>query len=236
MGLFDKYFGQGDTRNDESQSSNSEIIKQYEQKVQHVAWDYFFFEDRLFQTDRFDYDKTLNLKRNNLNEYDRIFLVENEPRTISLIIFGYYVLNDLGYSQKCNGSLISLYDNNTLIKSIILNIASAIAQNRVELVNVMARKLRIVIDNPNDNAHKTAIVTRYFFHRFGLYSQLVFNGLKEVVANPDMSQNTFFENALNYYSNPHIDNPKTPNEDICPKHSFGNYIKRSYIYLKDGIE
>lgn len=236
MGLFDKYFGSGDTKKDESQTSNSEIIKEYEQKVRQVAWNYFFFEDRLFQTDRFDYDKTLILKRNNLIEYDRLFLVENEPRTISLIIFGYYVLNDLGYSQKCNGSLISLFDNSELYKRIILNITSAIAQNRFELVNVMARKLGITIDDPNDYAHKTAIATRFLFHRFGLYSQLVFNGLKEVIANPDISQSTFFENALNYYSNPHIDNPKMPNEDICPKHSFGDYIKRSYIYLKDGIE
>ena len=33
MGLFDKYFGSGDTKNDESHSSNSEIIKEYEKKT-----------------------------------------------------------------------------------------------------------------------------------------------------------------------------------------------------------
>jgi hypothetical protein len=236
MGLFDKYFGQEGNTFDKNQLRQDESIVPYTEKVKYIAWDYFFFEERLHNKERSGYESTINLKRSNIKEFDRLFLLEQEPRIISLIIFGYYVLTEPKFNIKGNKSLISLYENSSLFKSIVLNYAVSVAQNREELVGAMARKVKLNINVDDDYNYKAAIVNRYYFHRFELYSQHVFNGLQEFIENPELSKNRYFDQAFNYYSNPHLDDPKSPNEEVMPTMSFGNYVKRGYLYLKEGKE
>lgn len=237
MALFKKYFGQDDNDLKRNHEESQEIIKEYTNTVNHIAWDYFFFEDRLnYMGDLHPgYETNMSIKRSNPEKYYNLFLKEYEPKIVSLIILGYFMLHDLKFNEKCHGSLISLTEKSSLFKSVVINLAIPIAEKRGELYFAMEKKVKPVTLNDNDYAHRLSIVYLYIINRIHKYSKYIINGLDDYSKNPEDDDNPSLDRALCFYSNPMEELPSVADESDMPLKSFRNYVRQGYLYLKDNL-
>lgn len=234
MALFKKYFGQENNDLDSRHEDSQEVIKEYINAINHIAWDYFFY-DNILNLKKVSHPDYMTWKRSNPEKYYNLFLKEYEPKIISLIIFGYYMLNDLKFNDQCDGTVSSLVEESKLFKSVIINLAIPIAEKREETYFAMSKKFKPISLNDNDYKHRLAIVSGYHIDRIHLYSGFIIKGLDDYDKNPELDDNPSLDQALCFYSNPMEEFPSVTDESDMPLKSFRHYVRESYIYLKENL-
>lgn len=245
MGLFKKYFGQDDHDTRKNQLSHDEMVSEYINAVNYIANLMFYYEtinSEYLSPDDEDLSLLVDLENEDPEKYkkerlkyDKEILKTYEPKIISLVILGYYMLNDLKCKEECHGSIQLLLKNNKLFRSVVLRFIEPIARSRGELFFTMERSVKSNLDF-TDLVKRMTSVLIYFQDRFYKYDIYIINGLDCFLKDPEHYDNDSFYKAYSFYINPPEQFPNSNTDyHYITQDAFPDCVYMAYYHLQQKL-
>lgn len=232
MGLFDKYFENKTVNTQEDRANEIDKIRKYTKMVNVIASNCMYFGDAEYDLLGYkrDFSQIENIKLVNIEKYDNHFLKSYEPRVISIMVLGHFMLTDLNLNIKID-SFPNLITESNLFRSVIMMSAQTIVENYEETYNAMARRANSMTVN-----NRIVDVNSYLLKRILKYGDDVHIGLGMLKENSEEKTNIYLEKAFKYFSFSSEDFPNKLVEEGWNLNSFCSLLYQAYEELKEGLK
>lgn len=232
MGLFDKYFENKTGNTQKDHVGETDKMRKYAKTVNFIASNCMYFEDAEYDLLGYkrDFSKLENIKLENIEKYDNHFLKSYEPKVISIMVLGHFMLTDLNLKIK-NDSLANLIKETNLFRSVIMISAQTIVEKYEETYNAMARRANSMTAND-----RIVDVNSYLIKRILRYGDDVHLGLRMLKENSEEKTNIHLEKAFKYFSFESEDYPNKLAGEGWNLNSFCTLLYQGYEELKVGLK
>ena len=223
MGLFNEYFNE--SSNQSSKDLNLDSVDKYVRIVGKIA--------------EIDFHRSIELVNqieSNQKEYFKTLLVKYEPKILSIMILGYYMLRDLKLHKEYGRYDINdLLLENRIYREVISGFVHYIAGKGDDISNAMASSV-VSMNYKYSNYDKIILVQLYFSSRFKVYADDIVHGLQYFMSFPNndvvKNYNPSLEKAYYSYSYPYAGDEKESNyEKLKGREIFRDEVINSYFLV-----